>query len=124
MAAFLLVAGAGARLWLAARTFLNPDEALHYFVATQPSLSQTYTVSLTTAHPPLMFFLLHGWIQLGSSEVFLRLPFVAAGVLFGWVLFLWVRRLAGEEGALFALAIATLAPSLIALSAEDRKSVV
>jgi 4-amino-4-deoxy-L-arabinose transferase-like glycosyltransferase len=121
VAALLLVAGTGARLWLAARTFLNPDEALHYFVATQPSLSQTYTVSLTTAHPPLMFFLLHGWIQLGSSEVFLRLPFVAAGVLFGWVLFLWVRRLAGEEGALFALAIAMLAPSLTALSAEVRQ---
>jgi 4-amino-4-deoxy-L-arabinose transferase-like glycosyltransferase len=121
VAALLLVAGTGARLWLAARTFLNPDEALHYFVATQPSLPQTYTVSLTTAHPPLMFLLLHGWIQLGSSELFLRLPFVAAGMLFGWALFLWVRRIAGEESALFALAMATLAPSLIALSAEVRQ---
>ena len=119
--ASLLVAGAGVRLWLAARTFLNPDEALHYFVAAQPSLSQTYTVSLTTAHPPLMFFLLHGWIKLGSSEVFLRLPFVAAGVLFGWMLYLWVRRIAADEAALFALAIAMLAPSLIALSAEVRQ---
>jgi uncharacterized membrane protein len=121
LSALLLVAGTGARLWLAARTFLNPDEALHYFVAAQPSLSQTYTVSLTTAHPPLMFFLLHGWIKLGSSELFLRLPFVVAGVLFGWVLFLWVRRIAGEESALLALAIAMLAPSLIALSAEVRQ---
>src|SRR5690348_17047410 len=121
LAALLLVAGTGARLWLAARTFLNPDEALHYFVAAQPSLSQTYTVSLTTAHPPLMFFLLHAWIKLGSSELFLRLPFVVSGVLFGWMLYLWVRRIAAEEVARSALAIAMLAPSLIALSAEVRQ---
>jgi len=120
-AALLLVAGAGARLWLAARTFLNPDEALHYFVAAQPSLPQTYTVSLTTAHPPLMFFLLHGCIKLGRSELFLRLPFVVCGVLFGWMLFLWVRRIAGEESALLTLAMVMLAPSLIALSAEVRQ---
>lgn len=119
--ALLLAAGTGARLWLAARTFLNPDEALHYFVAAQPSFSQTYTVSLTTAHPPLMFFLLHAWTKLGSSEMFLRLPFVAAGVLFGWMLFLWLRRIAGEQSALLALAIAMFAPSLIALSAEVRQ---
>lgn len=119
--ALLLVAGTGARLWLAARTFLNPDEVLHYFVAAKPSLTQTYTVSLTTAHPPLMFFLLHGWIKLGSSELFVRLPFVVAGVLFGWMLFLWVRRIAGEESALLALAMAMLAPSLISLSSEVRQ---
>lgn len=119
--ALLLLAGTGARLWLAGRTFLNPDEALHYFVAAQPSLEQTYTVSLTTAHPPLMFFLLHGWIKLGSSEVLLRLPFVMAGVLFGWMLFLWVRRIAGDGAALFALAMVMFAPSLIALSAEVRQ---
>ena len=121
LAGLLLVAGAGARLWLAAQTFLNPDEALHYFVAAQPSLTQTYTASLTTAHPPLMFFLLHGWIKLGSSELFLRLPFVVAGVLFGWVLFLWVRRIRGQEAALLSLAMAMLAPSLIGLSAEIRQ---
>jgi hypothetical protein len=121
VATLLLVAGTGVRLWLAARTFLNPDEALHYFVAAQPSLAQTYTASLTTAHPPLMFFLLHGWIKLGSSELFLRLPIVVAGVLFGWMLYLWVRRIAREEAAVLTLAIVMLAPSLIALSAEVRQ---
>jgi len=58
-----MMAGASMRLGLAARTFLNPDEALHYLVAAQPSFSQTYAVSLTTAHPPLMFFLLHAWVR-------------------------------------------------------------
>jgi hypothetical protein len=116
-----MMAGASARLWLAARTFLNPDEALHYSVAAQPTLSQTYAVSLTTAHPPLMFFLLHGWVRLGNTEVFLRLPFVFAGVLFAWMVFLWVRRVAEQATALFALALALLSPTLVGLSAEMRQ---
>jgi hypothetical protein len=115
------MAGSGTRLWLAARTFLNPDEALHYWVAAQPTFSQTYAVSLTTAHPPLMFFLLHGWVRLGSSELFLRLPFVLAGVLFGWIIFLWVRRITEQPTALFALALTLLSPTLIGLSAEVRQ---
>jgi hypothetical protein len=116
-----MMAGASMRLWLAARTFLNPDEALHYLVAAQPSFSQTYAVSLTTAHPPLMFFLLHAWVRLGSTELFLRLPFVFAGVLFGWMIFLWVRRVAGQPTALFALALTLLSPTLVGLSAEVRQ---
>lgn len=121
LAGLLLIVGMGTRLWLAGQTFLNPDEALHYFVAAQPTLSETYAVSLTTAHPPLMFFLLHGWIQLGSSELFLRLPCVLAGVLFGWMIFLWVRRVTEQTPALFALALALLSPPLIGLSAEVRQ---
>src|SRR5260221_8767334 len=121
IAGVLLLIGATCRLLLAARTFLNPDEALHYFVAAQPTLSQTYTTSLTTAHPPLMFFVLHFWIMFGSSPFFLRLPFVIAGVLFAWVMFLWVDRISGKNAALFALAICLLSPSLIAVSAEVRQ---
>ncbi len=121
LAVVLLLIGAGCRLLLAARTFLNPDEALHYFVAAQPSLSQTYTTSLTTAHPPLMFLLLHFWIMLGNSPFFLRLPFVIAGLLFAWTMFLWVERIGGKNAALFSLAICSLSPSLIAISAEVRQ---
>ena len=33
----LIAAGTTVRLHLAWRTFLNPDEALHYFVSAQPS---------------------------------------------------------------------------------------
>ena len=121
LAGLLILTGAGARLWLAARTFLNPDEALHYFVAAQPTCAQTYEVSLTTAHPPLMFLLLHGWIRAGTSELFLRLPFVFAGVLFAWMVFLWVRRIAEPQTALFALALSLLSPALIGLSAEVRQ---
>lgn len=119
---FLLIAsGLLWRLRLAWLTFLNPDEALHYFLARQPSLRLAYEASLTTAHPPLMVLFLHYWSLLGRSELFLRLPFVAAGTLFCWVMFLWIRSIASHAAACFALAIFLFMPSLISLSAEIRQ---
>jgi hypothetical protein len=117
----LLTAGLLARLWLAWTTFLNPDEALHYYLAHQPSLNVAYEASLTTAHPPLMILFLHYWSQLGSSEFFLRLPFVIAGVLFCWLMFLWIGQVASRRAAWFALALLLFLPSLISLSAEIRQ---
>src|SRR5207245_9282955 len=109
------------RLRLAWLTFLNPDEALHYFLAHQASLKLAYQASLTTAHPPLMILFLHCWSLLGHPEFFLRLPFVIAGTLFCWVMFLWIRRVANGTAACFALAMFLFAPSLISLSAEIRQ---
>src|SRR5256885_14702276 len=43
----LTAAGFFLRLRLAWLTFLNPDEALHYFLAHQPSLKLAYQASLT-----------------------------------------------------------------------------
>jgi len=117
----MLCAGAAVRLYLAWRTFLNPDEALHYFVAAQPSFAAAYKASLTMAHPPLMILLLHAWSALGTSELFMRLPFVAASLLFAWVMFLWTRHIAGETAGTFALALCLFLPSLISLSAEIRQ---
>ena len=117
----LLVTGFAVRLPLAAVTFLNPDEALHYFIAAQPTFSQTYIASLTTAHPPLMFLMLHGWMSLGHSELILRLPFVLSGVLFCIFVFLWVRRIAGQKAAWYAILLCLFFPSLISLSAEIRQ---
>jgi hypothetical protein len=117
----LIAAGFVLRLRLAWMTFLNPDEALHYFLAHQPSLKLAYEASLTTAHPPLMILFLHYWSWLGRSELFLRLPFVIAGTLFCWVMFLWIRKVAGGAAACFGLAIFLFAPPLISLSAEIRQ---
>ena len=117
----LLAAGTFLRLQLAARTFLNPDEALHYFIAASPTFSRTYTASLTTAHPPLMFLSLHWWIKLGSSEFILRLPYVLSGLLFAYLMFRWVDRVAGRNAALMSLALCLLSPSLVTLSAEVRQ---
>jgi hypothetical protein len=117
----LLGTGLLLRLRLAWGTFLNPDEALHYFLAHQSSLSSAYQASLTTAHPPLMILFLHCWSVLGTSEFFLRLPFVIAGVLFCWVMFLWIRAVAGACAAWFGVALFLFSPPLISLSAEIRQ---
>lgn len=117
----LLSLGLFLRLRLAWMTFLNPDEALHYFFAHQSSLRIAYQASLTTAHPPLMILFMHCWAALGSSEFFLRLPFVVAGILFCWVMFLWVRMVSSRCVAWFALALFLFSPPLISLSAEIRQ---
>jgi 4-amino-4-deoxy-L-arabinose transferase-like glycosyltransferase len=117
----LIAAGFFLRLRLAWLTFLNPDEALHYFLSHQPSLKFAYEASLTTAHPPLMILFLHYWSFLGNSEFFLRLPFVIAGTLFCWLVFLWVRKVASTKAAWFAVVMFLFAPSLISLSAEIRQ---
>jgi 4-amino-4-deoxy-L-arabinose transferase-like glycosyltransferase len=117
----VVLAGFLLRLRLSWLTFLNPDEALHYFLSHQPSLKLAYEASLTTAHPPLMILFLHLWSRLGSSELFLRLPFVLAGTLFCWMMFLWVEEVASKNAAWFALALFLFAPSLISLSAEIRQ---
>lgn len=117
----LIAAGLFLRVRLAWLTFLNPDEALHYFLAHQPSLKLAYQASLSTAHPPLMILFLHYWSFLGRSEFFLRLPFVIAGTLFCWVMFLWIRKVAGKIAACFGLAMFLFSPSLISLLAEIRQ---
>lgn len=113
--------GLALRLRLAWMTFLNPDEALHYFLSHQPSLKLACQASLTTAHPPLMIIFLHFWARLGSSEIFLRLPFVIAGTLFCWVMFIWVACITSRRAAWFAFALCLFSPSLISLSAEIRQ---
>jgi hypothetical protein len=75
----LLVTGLTVRLWHASGTYLNPDEALHFFVANQTTWGRTYQESLILAHPPLLIFLLHAWRNLGTSEWMLRLPSILAG---------------------------------------------
>ena len=117
----LLVAGFLLRLRVAWLTFLNPDEALHYYLAHQPSLKLAYEASLTTAHPPLMIVFLHFWCRIAGSEFFLRLPFVIAGFLFCLITFLWSARVAGRNAACFAFALFLFAPPLISLSAELRQ---
>jgi 4-amino-4-deoxy-L-arabinose transferase-like glycosyltransferase len=117
----MLGTGAAVRLYFAWLTFLNPDEALHYFVARQPSFAAAYKASLTMAHPPLMIILLHAWSALGASEFFLRVPFVVAGLLFAWVMFLWIRHIASQAAGAFALALCLFLPCVISLSAEIRQ---
>ncbi len=117
----LLAAGFAARLALAASTFLNPDEALHYWLSVQPSLRLAYRASLTTVHPPLLILFLYFWRSVGHSELMLRLPSVAAGMGFAWIGFKWLVRVANRRIATFGLILLLFSPSLIALTAEVRQ---
>jgi len=117
----LLLSGLGIRLWFAHAFFLNPDEALHYLLSLEPDLRTTYEATLPTSHPPLYIVFLHYWGYLGHSEFFLRLPSVLAAAAFCWIMFRWVKLIAGESAALICLALLLFSPSLIYVSTELRQ---
>lgn len=117
----ILIAGFGARLFEAWRYFLNPDEALHYLLASQSSLSLTYKAALTNAHPPLLILVIHYWRLLGQSELVLRLPSVLAGTACCWLTYLWLRRIVDRSTAFVGLLLLALSPTMIHLSAEVRQ---
>jgi hypothetical protein len=117
----ILAAGFALRLYLASGTFLNPDEALHFFIANQASLAHAYRASLTMAHPPLLIFFLYWWRCMGTSEFILRLPFVILGTAFCWIFFKWLHRLLGDTVALIGLTFAALLAPMALLSAEVRQ---
>jgi Dolichyl-phosphate-mannose-protein mannosyltransferase len=118
-----LVLGFGFLLRLRAAwgTFLNPDEALHFLAGNGSSLQAAYQASLDTAHPPLLFLVLHLWRNLGTSALVLRLPSVIAGSVFCWVLFHWLSRILGRAPGWIGLLLATFLPPMIELSAEIRQ---
>jgi hypothetical protein len=120
-AVLITLLGFAARIWMASGTFLNPDEALHFRLANQPSLVETYKLSLTNSHPPLLFFLLHFWRVFGTSELSVRLPSVIAGTIFCWVFYKWLARAAGDLAGLIGLFLAGLLPPMIRFSAEVRQ---
>jgi hypothetical protein len=118
---FVLVAGLGARLIQATQYFLNPDEALHYLSASQPSVDLAYKAALTNAHPPLLILVLYYWRSFGHSELMLRLPSVLAGTACCWLVYLWLKEVTDRSIAFMGLLLVSFAPSLIGLSAEVRQ---
>ncbi|HXZ39618.1 MAG TPA: glycosyltransferase family 39 protein, partial [Terriglobales bacterium] len=102
-------------------TFLNPDEALHFFIANRTSLDAVYKVSLTQAHPPLLFFLLYGLRFLGRSEFLLRLPSILTGTLFCWIFFKWLTRILGPTVGLTGLVFVAFLPPMISVTAQVRQ---
>lgn len=109
------------RLWRAQATFFNTDEAWHYVLANQNSLSAAYKASLTILHPPLLVFLLYYWRHLGTSNLVLRLPSVIAGTLLCYAVYKWLSRAFGSGVGWLGLLFTTFLPPLIALSAELRQ---
>ena len=117
----VVAAGFGLRVFVASRSYLNPDEALHYLLINQPSAFLAYKASLTNAHPPLLYLLLYYWHFLGRSELMLRLPSVFAGTALCWVAFKWIGMVFGKTASLIGLILVAFSPALITLSAEVRE---
>lgn len=118
---FILAGALIARLYEAWAYFLNPDEALHYLLASQNSLRMAYQAALTQAHPPLLILVLHYWRMLGHSELMLRMPSVLAGTAACWLAYEWLKLVTDRSAAFIGLLLFAFAPSLIGLSAEIRQ---
>ena len=108
------------RVLAATRSYLNPDEALHYLLLNQPSAFLAYKASLTNAHPPLIYMVVYYWHFLGRSEWMLRMPSVVAGTAFCWMFYKWMGLAFGRAASWIGLILATFSPAMIALSAELR----
>ena len=117
----LILAGLAARLISAQSKFLNADEAMHYLLATQPTLAEAYRASLGTAHPPLLIIFLHYWAMISHSEFFLRLPSVVAGTAAGGFIYAWLRNAIDRGTAIVAMSLLLFSPALIYNSAEVRQ---
>jgi hypothetical protein len=121
LAIALVALGLLLRIHEAWGTFLNPDEALHFFVANRASLGAAYKASLTMAHPPLLIFVLYGLRDFGHSELILRLPAILTGTFFCSIFYSWLRRLFGAQIALVGLAFAAILPPMIDVTAQVRQ---
>lgn len=120
-AAMVLLVGFALRLHAASGTFLDPDEALHFWAANRASLSAAYEGSLHLSHPPLLVFVLYFCRWFGTSEVVLRLPSVIAGTVFCWAAFKWLTGLFGLSAGWIGLIFLAFLPPMIQLSSEVRQ---
>ena len=120
LAMAVVASGFVLRILAASRSYLNPDEALHYLLLNQSSAYLAYKASLTNAHPPLIYLLVYYWHFLGRSELMLRLPSAVEGTAFCWLLYKWMGLAFGRAASWIGLVLATYLPSMVALSAELR----
>lgn len=118
---FLVLAGGFLVRVLTARgTWLNPDEALNFFIANQPGLFQVYRASLTNPHPPLYFFALYFWRLVSSSELFLRLLSAIVSTTGVYFFYRWLSLHRDFVVGLTGAVLLAFLPPLVGLGAEVR----
>lgn len=87
----------------------------------QASLADIAARTALDIHPPLYYWLLHGWTRLaGNSEVALRLPSVCASVLLVAVSYRLGRRLGGRRIGLLSAGLVALSPFQVYYAQEAR----
>ena len=87
---------------------LSPDDLLHVEISHDGSLGQVWKKSLTNMHPPLLFFLLRGMVEISSDEIFLRSIAWLPGLATIPMLFFLGRRAIGSVGGVAMAFLATL----------------
>src|SRR5262249_55299394 len=99
---------------------LNPDEALFYDIAHQPTLAEAKFANDTNAHPPLLTLALYAMIHVGDAEWFLRLlPILAACGLI-WFSYRWIKLVAGVESAVVMAMLMAFLPPMWHMATEVR----
>lgn len=104
---------------------VNLNQSLWLDEATQAILSQGSIHSIifersADFHPPLSYLLLHFWMKLGSSEIWLRLLSVIFGVLTVWISYSLAAKMFKLKVAIFYAFLLAIAPYHIYYSQEVR----
>lgn len=108
----VLLLAATVRIWGLGARSLWFDESIEYWMAVVPLGEIHRAIAAATHDPPLYSYLLHGWLQLGIQELWLRLPSFYFS-LFAVVGVVSLARLWFDKKA------ALLAGLFLALSAAD-----
>ena len=95
------------------------DEAFSFFLSEQ-SLPDIVSGTAADTEPPLYYFLLHFWLNLGQTPFTLRLLSVLLSMGIVLVVFDLTRRLAGNSAGLWAALLTAISPFQIYHAQEMR----
>lgn len=114
----ILALALAVRMWDIRARALWFDEANEYWVATAPFSELVASARSGTGDPPLYSFLLHVWMQLGSTEVWLRLLSTLASVSGVAAVMVLANMLAGPLAALGAGLLLAVLPADVRYAQE------
>ena len=121
LAAFVtIVVVSVVELIAASSRVLNDDEALNFDLVNVGGVAESYRRARAYPNPPLFHVLLHFWIGIGRSEIFLRLLPAVFWAAFLWLSYRWAGRLFGKGTGILTLAILAFSPMSLLLSTDLR----
>lgn len=77
-------------------------------------------LKLCDPHPPGYYMLLHLWLRVGSSEIWLRIPSLLASLCALLLVYRWMAAWQGQKSARWALVLLALQPMQVWYAAEVR----
>lgn len=113
----IVIVGFGLRMWDVGSRALWFDEAVEYWTACSPLRALSDNVRLSF-QPPLYTFILHMWLKLGMTPLWLRSLSVGLSMVSIVGIMKWGRKLLGLRGALLAGVLMALSPSDIRYAQE------